>query len=318
MQSDSRMDKLLPIRTDKRYLGIFFTLQAWLLISATSPTLKFNSTSLSFYNTCFYQFLVAFMAITIWSGFKGKPNIFSKNPIGITINSLLSATCYISYFLFRTANLSFINSIIFNLDIFIVAALCITFFKQKIHLYSWFGITMAFLGLASTHTFNFSFQGPNALIETFSSLSTTFAFAFLVLSTHYLVRNSNSPLVICLYNSLIGFFCFGSLAWITGLQLPSIQDLPYLFFSGIFYAIALLLFTSSHRYLEAYIIMALGFIEPVFQKLLHFAFRDQLPSMLNLSHCVVVCLGITLTVLPTFLEKKRMPQSLKTTFDTAA
>ncbi len=312
------MDRLLQIKTDQRYLGLFFTLFAWLLISATSPTLKFNSTSLSFYNTCFYQFLVTFMTLTIWSGIKGKPNLFSKNPIGITINSLLSAACYVSYFLFRTANFSFINSVIFNLDIFIVAALSIVIFKQKIRLFSWLGITLTFLGLASTHTFNFSFQGPNALIETFSSLSTTFAFAFLVLSTHYLVRNSNSPLVICLYNSLIGFLCFGSLAWITGLQLPSIQDLPILFFSGIFYAAALLLFTSSHRYLEVYIIMALGFIEPLFQKLLHFAFRDQLPSILNLSQCFVVCLGITLMVLPTFLEKKRKPRSLKTSLDTAA
>jgi len=40
MQSGSRMDKLLPIRTDKRYLGLIFTLLAWVLISATSPTLN--------------------------------------------------------------------------------------------------------------------------------------------------------------------------------------------------------------------------------------------------------------------------------------
>gem|GEM_PF-2971162 len=314
------MDKLLPIRTDKRYLGLIFTLLAWVLISATSPTLKFNSTSLSFYNTCFYQFLVAFMAITIWSSFKGTPNIFSKNPIGITINSLLSASCYISYFLLRVSDLSFVSSVIFNLDFFIVALVCITFFKQKIHLYSWIGIIIVFLTLTSTHPFTLAVGTSQRVLESSSSLLTALAFASLVLSTNYLIRNSNSPLVICLYNSLIGFFCFGSLAWITGLQLPSIQDLPYLFFSGVFYAAALLLFTTSHRYLEAYIIMTLGVAEPIFQKLLHLVFRDSSPCALSLLNCLIIGLGLTLTITPIFLEKKQKKrhESLKTSLDTAA
>ncbi|MCH9634368.1 MAG: hypothetical protein S4CHLAM7_11160 [Chlamydiae bacterium] len=313
-----KIDFLLPISSKKRHVGILLTLLAWLLIDLTSDTLKFNTVSISFYNRCFYQFLIAFMSLGIWYSFKGKPNIFSKNPIGITLNSIFAIACYIAFAFLRVSDLNLTNSIFINLDLFLLPLLCVFFFRQKISLLSWLGILITFLGLTCTNSFTLKLQNSHEVLQSLFSILTAFVFASLVLSTNYLIRNSNSPFVITLYNTLIGCFCFGCISALIGLEIPHLKDLPYLILSGVIYAIAVFMFTSAHRYTEAYLILALSFAEPIFQKMLRSIFGITSITSPSLINCIFIVFGLAVMILPTYLTKESLYKSLDAQLDSVA
>ncbi len=103
-----------------------------------------------------------------------------------------------------------------------------------------------------------------------------------------------------------------------GLEIPHLKDLPYLILSGVIYAIAVFMFTSAHRYTEAYLILALSFAEPIFQKMLRSIFGITSITSPSLINCIFIVFGLAVMILPTYLTKESLYKSLDAQLDSVA
>ncbi len=298
-----RSKQLPPIAKNKHYFGILLTALGWLCIWFTHQKMIPERLSLNYSNYCFYQHLIAFMALGLWAGLKGKMCFFSKNPGGIVVNSLCVVACFILFFSLKlSANgttLFIEGSYHTNLDSVFVALIALLFLKQKVPKTLWLGLAFILLGTTIIQNLNLKLLLQVLPLHILITVLYCFFLSILIISTNYLIRNGNPPIVICLYNTLLSFLCFGLLSIPGGIFLPSAYEFFLICGSGLLYAIAIVLFTSAHYYTPFYYIMPIHSVVNIYS-LVFTSFLDQkIPSNGSLVGIGLLLLGFA------FLTRQR-------------
>lgn len=312
-----RKNQLPPIHQNKHYYGILLTALGWFLIWISVGLVMPHASSLNYYNFCFYQHTIAFMTLGLWAGLKGKMCFFSKNPGGVIMNSLFVVLSFILFFYLRIkfSGSPHFNegSFFLNSDGIFVALFGLIALKQDIPKPLWVGLGLIFLGTywIQSPSFNF-FPEP---LEITTSLLYPLILSLLVISSNYLIRNGNSPVVICLYNTLFNFLCFGLVSISIGFSAPSPLEFLVAFICGVLYAFAIVLFTSAHRYTEFYYIMPVHSMIYIYPFIFSLLAQKRMP-LLSLFGVLFLLLGLTFVIRKKKTEKEKLP--LVSVIDTAA
>ncbi|MCH9632651.1 MAG: hypothetical protein S4CHLAM6_09890 [Chlamydiae bacterium] len=294
---------------ENRHIGISYTAFGWFLIALSSVFFTQTRATHSLVNTCFHQYLAAFMAVSLWAAFKGKKNFFCKNPFLVIINSFICMLCfYISYILKMTPA-STSNSYLLNSDSIIAALILIFAFKQKISFLTWLGLIMGFIGVMSFFSFNVDFSTFKAISDAFICLVSAALLAVLVLLTQVLLQ-SNPPIVIALSHCMVGLFCSGAMLYFSGWQLPTNFELFCMGVDGFIYGISLYFFITALYYVESYIVMSLSYLLPVYLIIINLGLKRGGVDLYVIVGALLVIVGVAIIPIPAYLldhKKKYTP-----------
>ncbi len=287
-----------------RHIGISYTAFGWFLIALSAVFFAQTRATHSLVNTCFHHYLVAFMVISLWAGFKKKRHFFCKNPILVIINSIICMACYYIYFMLRAAPASTSNSYLLNTDALILAFFSFVMLRKKVSFLSWMGLIVGFIGVMSFFSFEVDFVTLKGWSDAFVCVLSASALAILILLTQYLLKN-NPPIIIALSHCLVGLFFSGIFLFFSGWQLPTNFDLFCMVIDGFMYAIALYFFINALQYTEAYIIMSLSYLVPVFLLLINVGMRRSWIDMNSLIGIVLVLVGVAFVPIPAYLRERK-------------
>ncbi len=248
---------------ENRHIGIAYTAFAWFLIALSSVFFTQTRATHSLVNTCFHQYLAAFMAVSLWAAFKSKKNFFCKNPFLVLLNSLICMTCFYISFILRMAPASTSNSYFLNSDAIILSLALVFIFRHKIGFLSWLGLIMGFVGVMSFFSFQIDFSTFKAFSDAIICILSAMLLVVLILFTQYLLQN-NPPVIIALSHCLVGLLCSGVILYFSGWQLPTNFELFCMGVDGFIYGISLYFFITALYYVESYIIMSMSYLLPVY------------------------------------------------------
>lgn len=295
---------LEKIDEKSRHIGLAYTAFGWFLIALSSIFFSQSRATHSLVNTCFHHYLAAFMTISLWAGFKGKKNFFCKNPFLILFNSFVCMACYYIYFMFRAQPASVNNSYLLNADSICVAIISVFLLRRKIDLLSWAGLFIGFVGVMCFFSFGVDFTTLKSIVDGIVCLCSASALAVLVLLTQYLLKN-NPPIIIALSHTLVGLFFSGVLLFFSGWQLPSQFDLFCMVMDGFMYGVALYFFINALYYTEAYIIMSLSYLLPVYLIMINLGLRRGGIDQSMIIGMLLVLVGVAFVPIPVYLKDRK-------------
>lgn len=308
LNNDANSKKFLdPMDKKNRHVGIAYTAFGWFLIALSSVFFTQTRATHSIVNSCFHHYLFAFMTISLWAAFKNKKTFFCKNPFLIILNSLICMFCYYVYFLLKVAPASISNSYLLNADSIIVGLITAFYFRKKIAPVAWAGIIIGFIGIMCFFSFSVDFSTFKAISDGFMCLVSAFALAVLVLLTQYLLKN-NPPIVIALSHCLIGLCFTGVFLYFSGWQLPTKIDLFCMVMDGFMYGISLYFFINALACTEAYIVMSLGYLLPVYLILINMGLHRGGVNQYIVMGILLIVLGVVLVPISEYRKeyKKQM------------
>ncbi len=291
------------------HLGIAYCAFAWFLIALSSVFFSQTRATHSLVNTCFHQYLAAFIAVSLWAGFKSKKNFFCKNPFLVILNSFICMLCFYISYLLKMTPASTSNSYFLNSDALLVAVILIFVFKQKISFLTWLGLIMGFIGVMSFFSFNVDFSTFKAFSDAFVCLISAALLAALVLCTQFLLQN-NPPIVIALSHCMVGLFCSGAMLYFSGWQLPTNFELFCMSVDGFIYGISLYFFITALYYAESYIVMSLSYLLPVYLIIINLGLKRGGVDLYVIVGALLVVVSVAIIPIPAYLldnKKKFSP-----------
>ena len=295
------------VDASQRHVGIAYTAFGWFLIALSSVFFTQTRATHSLVNTCFHQYLAAFMAVSLWAGFKSKKNFFCKNPFLVILNSLICMACYYISHDLRMAPASTSNSYLLNIDAILLSVILVFFFKKRLGLLSWLGLIMGFVGVMSFYSFQVDLSTFKAISDAFICIFSALLLAILVLLTKFLLQN-NPPIVLALSHCLVGLFFSGSLLYFSGWQLPTNFELFCMGADGFIYGLSLYFFITALNYLETYITMSLSYLLPVFLILINVSLKRSGIDFNLLVGMLLIVVGVAIVPIPAYRmnTKKRI------------
>lgn len=299
----------INIHPSKRYVGIIFTLSAWFLLAFSTVLFEESSQRNPVFVNFFFQFLAAFFAFSICMLFQGKKFFIGKETKLIWTRALLAILTYYAYFSARIWTNIIDNSLLFSTDALFVPIIMLIILQEKIASIAWGGLILGFLGAGFVYSFDIQLHSTGGIIGGVIGFSSGIGLAAIVLLTSYMVKK-DPPLRIAFYQSLLGVISSGILAVAFGWQNPAWQDLLFMLFAGLFFAVALFLFLDSFYYTEAYILGTLSYALTLFVVIIDWIVNQQLISFKTILGSVLIVSGGIIVIISSYHHNKKK-KSLK-------
>jgi len=300
------------VKTQKRHLGIILTLIAVLLLAFYTLIFKkeYSEQNISrVMALAFVDFFLLhlFMSIIffIFCISNGKKYLKPKEPKLIIWRSIFAILSFWFYSLAVIWSKKLDNSILYGTDAVWVAILLYPL-GIKINKIALLGILVGFLGTIFVYFFDINslYDFIGGILGTLSGLT----LAIVVIMSSYMVKK-DSPLRICLYNSLIGCIVSGIFYLFYGFEIGwislSMNDIVLSIFSGFLFSLILFCFLEAYFYVESYVIASISYFLSVFIIIINWVIlQKQLPLTTILGSFIIV-LGSLIVISSSFFKEKK-------------
>jgi drug/metabolite transporter (DMT)-like permease len=227
-----------------------------------------------------------------------------NKPWLVLVRGAIAVVTYYLYFISKTWIDIVDNSILFSSDAILIPVILFLFLNVKINYLQWIGILIGFCGIGFVYSFDLKLHTLHGFIAGLIGLSSGIGLAVIIVLQSYMVKN-DPPLRIALYQSIIGLFSAGMIAYFNW-QTPTFSDSLYMIFGGIFFAVALFLFLDSFYYTETYVIGVLNYSIVLFVEGLNWIINKEPINLKTIIGSLIIILGGMITIMVTYhLDKKR-------------